>query len=256
MELFFRELGQGPPLIILHGLFGMSDNWLTIARRIAEKHTVYIPDQRNHGRSAHDPEFNYRVLLEDVQELVEKNNLNRIKLIGHSMGGKTAMLYAVEYPERVDRLVVIDIAPKTYQRPMFRSFLKQLLSIDLRGLQSRAEADQRLAEKIKEAPIRQFLLKNLYRDRSKNFQWRLNLLSLFNNIEAILTGDEIQGHWDHPVLFVRGGRSDYILDSDLPRIKEIFPQAMLETIPKATHWVHADAPDELCDALKNYLGTE
>jgi len=256
MELFFRTLGQGPSLIILHGLFGMSDNWLTIARRIAEKHTVYIPDQRNHGQSAHDPEFNYRVLLEDLNELVNRQNLKQIRLIGHSMGGKVAMLYALEYPEQVDKLAIIDIAPKTYQRPMFRTFLKQLLAIDLRGLESRTQADQCLAEKIKEAPIRQFLLKNLYRDQSKSFQWRLNLLSLFNNIEAILNGDDIQGYWDHPALFVRGGQSDYILDSDLPRIKEIFRQAKLETIQKATHWVHADAPEQLCDALKNYLRAE
>lgn len=253
MELYYRELGQGPPLIILHGLFGMSDNWLTIARRIAEHHTVYIPDQRNHGRSGHDPQFNYRVLLEDVRELIEKNNLYNIKLIGHSMGGKVAMLYALEYPEQVDKLAIIDIAPKTYQRPVFRTFLKQLLAIDLRGLKSRTEADQRLAQKIPQAAIRQFLLKNLYRDQAKSFQWRLNLLSLFNNIDAILNGDEISGYWGKPALFVRGSRSDYILDADLPQIMNIFPQAKVETIAGATHWVHADNPDELCERLREYL---
>jgi len=253
MELFYRQMGQGTPLIILHGLFGMSDNWMGIARKIAEKHNVYIPDQRNHGRSPHHYEFNYRVLLEDLEEFVNSKNMDRVTILGHSLGGKIGMLYAFNHPERLNKLVVVDIAPKNYDRPLFRTFLKQLLSIDLRGLKTRGEADKRLAEKISDSAIRQFLLKNLYKDDNQNFQWRINLMSLFTNINAILGAEDIQGSWNGPTLFVRGGQSDYITDKDFPEIKELFPKAEIETIPSATHWVHSDAPDAFCNILRNFL---
>lgn len=253
MELYYRKMGSGSPLIILHGLFGMSDNWMTIARRIAEKHTVYIPDQRNHGRSPHHPDFNYSVLTADLKEFIESRVTAPAHIIGHSMGGKTAMLLALTQPELLDKLVVVDIAPKSYDRPQFKSFLKQLLSVDLEGLHSRAEADERLSEKIKAPAIRQFLLKNLYRDEALRFRWRINLNSLYRNIDAILSGNDFKGHYEREVLFVRGGRSDYITDADSAVIKQFFPMARIHTIAQATHWVHADAPDALCDALRSFL---
>ncbi len=252
MKLYYRKMGEGSPLIILHGLFGMSDNWMSIAKR-SEKHTVYIPDQRNHGRSPHHPDFNYPVLLDDLKTFIETHISVPVNLIGHSMGGKTGMLLALNYPELLNKLIVVDIAPKSYDRPLFKTFLQQLLTINLEGLQSRKEADKRLAEKIKMPAIRQFLLKNLYRDENLHFQWRINLNSLYQNINSILTGNDFKGHYENEVLFVRGGKSDYITDADGDRITEYFPKARIHTIPKATHWVHADAPDELCDALRGFL---
>jgi len=253
MELYYRKMGTGRPLIILHGLFGMSDNWMTIARRIAEKYTVYIPDQRNHGRSPHSPDFNYPVLLDDLKTFIETHVAAPVHLIGHSMGGKTGMLLALNYPDLLNKLTVVDIAPKPYNRPLFKTFLQQLLTIDLAGLQSRKEADERLAEKIKTPAIRQFLLKNLYRDDALHFQWRINLNSLYQNINAILTGTDFRGRYNKEVLFVRGGLSDYIEEADIPLIKQFFPNARLRTIPKATHWIHADAPDALCDELRDFF---
>ncbi len=253
MKLSYRKLGQGPPLVILHGLFGMSDNWLTIARRIAKKHTVYIPDQRNHGRSPHSPEFNYSVLAEDTSEFIQTHIKAPVHIIGHSMGGKTGMLLALTQPELLGKLFVVDIAPKSYHRPLFKTFLQQLLTIDLTGLQSRKEADERLSEKIKTPAIRQFLLKNLYRGDDLRFQWRINLNSLYQNIDSILSGSDFSGRYENEVLFVRGGMSDYIKETDMELIRRYFPKAHLHTIPEATHWVHADAPDALCSVLRDFL---
>ncbi len=253
MELYYRKIGSGSPLIILHGLFGMSDNWMSIAKRIAEKHTVYIPDQRNHGRSPHHPAFNYSVLMKDVEDFINTHIGVPVHIIGHSMGGKTGMLLALTRPELLHKLIVVDIAPKTYDRPLFKTFLQQLLTIDLEGLNSRKEADARLAEKIKTPAIRQFLLKNLYRDDNLHFKWRINLNSLYQNIDSILTGNDFHGRYKNEILFIRGGRSDYITEADIDPIKQYFPQALLKTIPGATHWVHADAPDELCAALRGFL---
>lgn len=239
-------------MIILHGLFGMSDNWMNIAKRIAEKHTVYIPDQRNHGRSPHSPDFNYFVLMDDLKTFIETHISVPVDLIGHSMGGKTAMLLALHYPELLNKMVVVDIAPRSYDRPLFKTFLQQLLSIDLSGMKSRKEADERLAAKINTPAIRQFLLKNLYRDDDLHFRWRINLNSLYQNIEAILSGNDFSGRYEKELLFIRGGRSDYITETDTDSIRQYFPNALIKTIPGATHWVHADAPDALCAALRSF----
>jgi len=253
MKLFFREIGSGDPVVILHGLFGMSDNWMTIARKIGLHHRVLIPDMRNHGRSPWAEAFNYKVLAEDVLELITDQGLEKVRLIGHSMGGKTAIGFSMQYPEKVRQLVVVDIVPKTYKHVRFKQFMKQLIRIDLQGLQSRQEADRRLAESIFSLPIRQFLLKNLYRDENMNFKWRINLNSLLQNIGNILDRPQVLTISELPTLFLRGGKSDYISDEDIPRIKAMFPQAKVVTIPQATHWLHADAPDALCGELSRFF---
>lgn len=253
MKLFYRETGSGEPVIILHGLFGMSDNWMTIARKIGERYRVIVPDMRNHGRSPWADAFNYDVLTDDVQELAADLELPPFRLIGHSMGGKTAMLLSARYPERIKQLVVVDMAPKSYRRPLFKEFLRQLLAIDLSGLHSRKEADARLAQTIKEEAVRQFLLKNLYRDETLNFHWRINLQSLWNHLDDILALPNRLNECPVPALFLRGGKSDYITDADMPDIKRFFPNSKLVTIPDATHWLHADAPEALCAALRNFF---
>ncbi len=253
MKLFYREIGSGEPVIILHGLFGMSDNWMTIARKIGKRYRVIVPDMRNHGRSPWADAFNYDVLTDDVQELAADLELPPFRLIGHSMGGKTAMLLSARYPERIKQLVVVDMAPKSYRRPLFKEFLRQLLTIDLSGLHSRKEADARLAQTIKAEAVRQFLLKNLYRDEALNFRWRINLQSLWNHLDEILALPGPLKECPVPALFLRGGKSDYITDADMPDIKRFFPNSKLVTIPDATHWLHADAPEALCAALRNFF---
>ncbi len=253
MKLFYRETGSGEPVIILHGLFGMSDNWMSIARKIGERYRVILPDMRNHGRSPWANLFTYEALVQDVQDLITSLQLSGVRLIGHSMGGKTAMLLSAKHPEWVHQLVVVDMAPKTYERPLFREFIRQLLTIDLDGLNTRKEADERLAQTIHSEPIRQFLLKNLYRDDALQFKWRINLQSLWTHLDDILTFPALREETPVPALFVRGGKSDYISDTDIPHIKRLFPQSDVVTIPNATHWLHADAPDALCAALRDFF---
>ncbi|MGD9488820.1 MAG: alpha/beta fold hydrolase [Calditrichaceae bacterium] len=254
MKLFYRKFGKGKPVIILHGLFGMSDNWMTIGKKIAERHTVYIPDQRNHGRSTHSVEFSYDLLVNDLAEFAAEHNLNEIRLIGHSMGGKVAMQYALKYPQKVEKLVVVDIAPKNYYNTYFKMFLETLSAINLDSLMSREEADTRLSVKIKQKPIRQFLLKNLRRNRDGTFSWKANLPSIYQNIDEILQGSNETFTFENPTLFIKGGRSEYILPADFPLIRRIFPNSEIVTIDDATHWIHSDAPDEFCGHLRTFFG--
>ncbi len=253
MKLFFRETGNGEPVVILHGLFGMSDNWMSVARKIGERYRVIIPDMRNHGRSPWAETMTYEALVRDVAELLDNLNIKNVRLIGHSMGGKTAMLFSLRYPKKVKQLVVVDMAPRNYQRPLFREFIRQLLKIDLKDLNTRKEADERLAQTIKAEPVRQFLLKNLYRDDALLFRWRINLETLWKHLDDILLFPDIRSNSSVPALFLRGGKSDYITDDDMPRIKRFFPHSEVLTIPNATHWLHADAPEALCDALRDFF---
>lgn len=253
MNLFYRKEGNGHPVIILHGLFGMSDNWMSIARKISKKHTVYIIDQRNHGRSEHDDVFNYDVLLDDLNAFIIKHKLERPKLIGHSMGGKVVMRYALNFPEKIERVVVVDIAPKTYYHTHFETFFEALFKVDLNNIKSRTDADNVLHQFIHNTAIRQFLLKNLYRDKSNQFSWKINLKGIYENMNKIMAGLQDVRQFDGPALFVRGGQSDYVLDGDFSLIYKWFPNARIETIAKATHWLHADAPDEFCDSIRPFF---
>ncbi|HOT97409.1 MAG TPA: alpha/beta fold hydrolase [bacterium] len=254
MQLAYRKLGSGPPLIILHGLFGMSDNWLTIARRIAAKHTVFLPDQRNHGDSPHSDAFSYELLAEDLEEFIVQQGLGVVSVIGHSMGGKAAMCHALRYPQRVAKLVVVDIAPKAYDHPFFRRVLDFMVALDLSRFERRAEIDAVFAEVVPKPSVRQFILKNLQRTES-GYRWQIHVKSLSENLDRIFAAVGEGGRsWDKPALFVRGGRSDYVLDEDEALIKTLFPQARLVTIPGASHWLHVDAEEILCSHLRAYLG--
>lgn len=252
MDLNYKSFGEGYPIIILHGLFGTLDNWQTIAKKLATTNLVYIIDQRNHGRSPHDEEFNYSVMAEDLQAFMESQWIYEAHIIGHSMGGKTAMQFALNYPDMVNKLVVVDIAPKNYEGG-HQAIFDALFSLNLTKIENRKEADKQLEAKIEDFGVRQFLLKNLTRSKSGDYEWKMNLPVIHQNYAAILSTIESEDTFDNPTLFIRGGQSDYILDKDLESILNLFPMAQLETVAKAGHWVHASEPIVLLDLVKVFL---
>ncbi|NRA47716.1 MAG: alpha/beta fold hydrolase [Phaeodactylibacter sp.] len=253
LELNYKTFGQGDPLIILHGLFGTLDNWQTLGKKLAEQYTVYLIDQRNHGRSPHDDEHTYAAMAEDLHYFMESHWMFKAHIIGHSMGGKTAMAFAHAYPDMVDKLVVVDIAPKAYQGGHELIF-KALQSLDLDTIGSRSEAEAVLKAQIHNLGIRQFLLKNLSRDKSGGYRWKMNLSALWAHYADILAVHEgVQLPYESEVLFVRGGKSDYIQDEDTAALELFFPHYKLQTIENAGHWVHAEAPAELQRVMETFL---
>ena len=252
MELFYREFGQGSPVIILHGLFGFSDNWQTIAKGLADQHLVITPDLRNHGRSPHVSGHTYPEMAEDMKTFMEAHWIFSTALVGHSMGGKVAMQLALSHPDLVERLVVVDIAPGR-AADNHSSIFDALQGMDLSKMKTRQEAEAYLSERIPDMGTRQFLLKNITREDDGSFTWKMNLPVLRQHFDDILAPVEGTEPFDKPVLFVRGSRSDYIKDADFPLIKSLFPQAEIVTVEGAGHWVHADKPAELLAILKNFL---
>lgn len=252
MQLNFKTFGQGPPLVILHGLFGTLDNWQTLGKRWAEDFTVYLVDQRNHGRSPHLDGMSYPLLAQDLMKFLDEEWIHECYLLGHSMGGKTAMQFALDYPDRVDKLVVVDMAPKVYPAGHDEIF-DALRSLDLDKLESRSAAAEQLSKRIPQPAVVQFLLKNLSRVPGAGFQWKMNLAVLYRDYANILADLSSKESFEHPALFVRGGQSRYVADSDLPAIRARFPAAKLMTVPEAGHWVHAQAPDELYEIVRTFL---
>ncbi|MDI1324308.1 MAG: alpha/beta fold hydrolase [Algoriphagus sp.] len=251
MKLNYRKVGEGKPLVILHGLFGSADNWFSIARELDKEFTMYLVDQRNHGDSPHADEWNYDVMVEDLEELLNEEGLDKAYLMGHSMGGKTVMNFALKYPERVEKLIVADIAPRYY--PVHHeSILEGLNSLDLKAINSRKEADDSLAKYISEPGIRQFLLKSLGRD-AEGFAWKINLPVITQNIEnvgeALPEGESFEG----PTLFLAGANSNYVQQKDLPEILEFFPNYELEFVQNAGHWLHAEQPHAVVEEIRKFL---
>ena len=251
MQLHYRELGKGEPIVMLHGIFGSSDNWLTQSKMLSEHYHTYAVDQRNHGQSPHDERFDYPSMVEDVLQFMQDKNIEDPILMGHSMGGKVAMNLAVAYPEKVQKLIVVDIAPKAYDMQNY-IVLKGLLSIPIQQVSSRQHADEILAQHIDEPDVRQFLLKNLQRRPEGGFKWKLNLPAVADNIRKIGLPLQYKGKFEKPTLFVRGSRSNYVLDEDFPMIKEIFPSAQFETLDTG-HWVPAEKPKEFVDVVLRWL---
>jgi esterase len=251
MKLFFRLSGQGSPLIILHGLFGSSDNWYTLAKTFSLSHTVYLIDQRNHGQSPHSDDFGYELLVEDLYEFVQDHNLPKVDIIGHSMGGKTSMNFAVRYPDLVGKLIVVDIAPKLYVM-RHDSILKGMKALALETLHSRSEAESLLTPYVPDMAERQFIMKNLERTASGGFSWKVNLKSLDEHMEDLGKGMVYKGTFTGPSLFVRGARSGYYKPGDEALIKEIFPAARFEEL-ETGHWVQAEKPTEFADLALSFL---
>jgi len=264
MKLFYRKFGKGPPLIILHGLYGSSDNWVTIAKHLSDCYTVYLPDQRNHGQSPHDNIHDYNSMRDDLFELVSDLKLSKFFLAGHSMGGKTAISFAIKWPEMINGLLIADISPFINENTRHSAYnqhftiLKAMLSIDLSKISARGEADSVLTEKIPSENIRGFILKNLKRTADNNFAWKINASVLLDNLERIMEGidrktgvsQQITGF---PVIFLKGEDSDYLPSGDFRDIQNVFPATEFITVANAGHWMHSDRPDEVVKNLKRLL---
>jgi len=251
MKLFSRQQGQGKPLIILHGLLGSSDNWHSLGKLFAETFSVYIVDQRNHGQSPHSDEFNYKLLTEDLEEFIKENKIEKPHIIGHSMGGKTAMNFAVKNPTGVDKLIVVDIVPKKYVVRHDR-LIEGMKAIPLEEITSRAEAEVALAGYESDPAVRQFLLKNLARDGEGKFVWRVNLTAIDQHLQETGEGMIYKGFFDGPTLFINGKKSDYYKDGDEVLIKKTFPQSQI-TFLETGHWVQAEKPQEFSQLVLQFL---
>lgn len=250
MKLHYRELGEGKPFVILHGLFGFSDNWQTHAKKLASYFRVILVDLRNHGHSDWSDDFSYDLMVSDLKELFDDLQLENVVLLGHSMGGKTAMLFAQKFPDLLEKLIVVDMGVKAY--PMHHDhILEGLNSIDLTKLTARSEAEKQLAKHIDSDGVRQFLLKNIYWKEKGKMAWRMNIpvleRELPNIISALPAGESFV-----PTLFIRGEMSNYVLDEDFQEIENQFPDSEFVTIPNAGHWVHAEAPEEFIDAVLGF----
>ena len=252
MDLKHKIFGHGPPLIILHGLFGTLDNWQTLAKRWAEDFTVLIVDQRNHGRSPHTDEHTYALMAQDLQEFMKRNGLPMAHILGHSMGGKTAMQFALHHPDMIDKLVVVDMAPKAYPGG-HTTIIKALNAIDPGKLEDRQQADEQLALSIHQKGVRQFLLKNLSRDPAGGYRWKMNLPVLTRHYPDMIVNIDLDDVLEKPALFIRGDQSDYVEDEDILTILDHFPLGRLETISPAGHWVHAEQPDRLYQLVRDFL---
>ncbi len=243
--------GQGEPLVLIHGLFGSYENLGVIARALQDKFQIINLDLRNHGRSAHSDQMNYPLMAADVIETLDALGLVQVSVLGHSMGGKVAMQLALQQPERVKKLILADISP-VVNEPRHLGILQALQQINLSTLKDRREADQQLSASVKELGVRQFLLKNLLKEADK-FQWRLNLPALVANYPAILAAPQAKGPYTGPVLFIKGGDSDYLLPSHQGQIQQLFPQAKAKVIQGTGHWLHAEKPAAFSKIVADFL---
>ena len=251
MKLFYRVSGQGHPLIILHGLLGSSDNWYSLAKTFSQHATVYLVDQRNHGQSPHSEELNYPLLIEDLHSFIKENNIQKPDIIGHSMGGKVAMGFALKYSDLLRKLIVVDIVPKDY--PIHHdTILDGLNSIQINELKSRTDADEQLSKYVPEASVRQFLLKNLGRDSNQQLEWKMNLAAIGNNIEKMSEGISNSHPYSKEALFIMGSRSNYFKKGDDKIIHKFFPKANIKLLD-AGHWIHAERPVEFGHEIISYL---
>jgi pimeloyl-ACP methyl ester carboxylesterase len=252
MLLNFQVQGTGFPILILHGLFGSLDNWRTISRRLSDHFHVFTLDLRNHGRSPHSDAMSYDVMADDVAEFLQTHNLQRAHILGHSLGGKVAMHFALSYPNRVARLIVADIAPRAYS-PSHLAILDAMRSLNLASFANRNDIDRALAQAIPQSALRHFLLKNVTRTDSGAFAWKLNLPAIRQNHSALLGAIDGAHPFPGAVLFIRGGKSDYVQNADHESILRLFPQAAFETIPNAGHWLHTDAPEGFVESVIEFL---
>lgn len=246
MLLFYRKYGNpnDKPIVVLHGVLGLSDNWDYFGKRFAELgFYVIVPDMRNHGQSPHMEAFNYKVMARDVKKVLEHEHIGKCYVIGHSMGGKIAMMLAFDNPQLVERLEILDISLRKFDHPLEHvGFIDAMGKVDLKNVRRRVDVEEQLAKYNFEKRVLLFLMKNLSYSREHGFRWKPYLKSIYRNIEEIGKGLENQGVYNGPTLFVRGGKSDYILEKDLPVIKDHLPNYQLVTLPESGHWIHVDDP--------------
>ena len=251
MKLHYRKIGSGQPLVILHGLFGASDNWQTIGKKLAEDYEVYLVDQRNHGHSPKSDDFSYNFMADDLYEMFLDENINDAILIGHSMGGKASILFGQLYGHLLDKLIIVDIGSKGY--PLHhQAIFEGLLSVDLEVMNSRRLVDEHLSKYIDIPSVKQFLMKNLYWEEKGKLGWRINIPVLYREIENICgptPSDEVLTD----TLFIRGELSNYIVESDYDQLQEQFPGCEIETIANAGHWVHAENPSKFYEIVMEFI---
>ena len=252
MQLHYQSLGQGQPLILLHGLFGSSNNWGTVAKHFSQYFQVISVDLRNHGSSPHSDSQTYAELSQDLAELCDALNLNTVHLLGHSLGGKVAMQFATQFPQRVDQLVVVDMAMRAYA-DAHTHLIDAMMAVDLSAMRSRNEVDLALSSSINQVTVRQFLLMNLVKS-GEQFAWRINLAALKANYPAMQQAVCESALYDKPCLFIRGQYSDYVNDDDIDHIKAHFTQAQFASLP-AGHWVHAEQPQAFIALVERFLSS-
>jgi esterase len=261
MKLYFNTIGSGEKtILILHGMYGSGDNWLSIANKFADNYSILLPDMRNHGKSPHSSIHNYRAMAEDILELIHDNKIAKTNIIGHSMGGKTAMFFTAKYPEFVEKLVVVDISPKQTVKLIEESpnalfhlnLINTLLEVDFSKAGTLREAQNILADKISDKRLIGFLLKNTVKKNGK-FNWQMNLKALRQNLPEIMEGlnidDFIDKKIENPTLFLKGSSSDYITNSDFKFIDFIFSNNKILTISEAGHWMHSEQPEAVFNAI-------
>lgn len=253
MELLHsRIVGKGKPFLILHGFLGMGDNWKSLGNKFAENYEVHLIDQRNHGRSFHSSEFDFELLTEDLLRYIEHHNLEKVILLGHSMGGKTAMLFAVNHPKKVERLIIADISPRVYPAH-HQDILSALNKVNFAIQKSRKEIEEVLEKYISNAGIRMFLMKNVTRNGKEGYKYRFNLEALIENYQEIIVGLPSFTQFDKETLFLSGEKSGYIGIDDVPLIEAHFPKSKIVTVKNAGHWLHADNPTQFFDEVVSFL---
>ena len=263
MQLFYREYGEGFPIVILHGLYGSSDNWVSIAGELADTYRIILPDQRNHGKSPHDEKHTYSLMSDDLHELVKKLGIDNFILMGHSMGGKTATYFARQWPEMLSGLVILDITPfrtdteQLISESLHLKILEKMAGTDLSVFDSREEAEKIFSEITPSVRIRNFLLKNLQRDKKGNFKWKLNPRYLYDNLENIFDGMDLpeagkaEPVSGFPVYFLRAMNSDYISEKDYEPIRKLYPAAEIIEVPGASHWIHSEKPGLIVELIRD-----
>lgn len=251
MKLHSKSLGEGPALVILHGLFGSLDNWMTLAKAFSADFTVHLIDQRNHGRSPHSEEWSYEVMAHDLKEWMDDHGVAQAHVLGHSMGGKAAMQFAHFFPEKVDKLVVADIAPRVYP-PHHDQILAGMAAVPLATLTNRNEAEEVLTSYIPDPGTRQLLLKALTKE-GDGYQWRFNLNVLKAQYERVLEKPDFHIPFDKPALFIHGSASNYVRETDKEEICHWFPHTTFHSMEGASHWLHAEAPEAFYEAVKAFL---
>lgn len=255
MKLHSNILGSGFPLLILHGFLGMGDNWKTLGKKYSELgFEVHLIDQRNHGRSPHSDDFSYSFLSDDLVEYCETHNLEKINLLGHSMGGKTAMHFACQYPEKIEHLIIADIAPK-YYAPHHQDILDSLLALDFFEIKSRTDAENKLSNYIKDKGTRMFLLKNIYRKTPSEFALRVNLKTLSEKVIEIGKSLDTNAIFNGKTLFLKGDKSNYIPNNEISNLANHFPNYQIKTITNAGHWLHAENAIDFFTASSSFLTT-
>ncbi len=247
-----NEKSNETPLLIFHGLFGLLDNWQSLGMKFAETRAVHLIDLRNHGRSFHSETMNYQAFADDILAYLAFHKIEKCILLGHSLGGKAVMEFAIKNPEKVEKLIVADIAPKAYP-PHHQSIIKALQSVDFSKIEKRSEVEAVLQQYIPEISVRQFLLKSVYRKDDETYDFRFNINSIAQNYSNLIENSISDIIFNKPTIFIRGGNSHYISDEDFHFIQKQFTNAILETIPNAGHWLHAENPEKFFEITQNFI---